>query len=310
MFADQITKRISTTSSLLCAGFDPVIEWLPEFARTKAAQYSSQEDYLHAILTITFESALEVLSASVACVKPNAAFFEQFGVGGYRALRDISVICKGVGIPVILDAKRGDIGSTAKAYANAYLDPLVINESPVETIHADALTVNPFLGFETLIPFVTSCISRGKGLFVLVKTSNPGSSDIQNITLKEGSETVAEQIARVVDRDGNGAIGENGLSSIGAVVGATYPEEAARLRSLMPRAIFLVPGFGAQGGTAIEAVTALIGPRKGVLVNVSRGLFQIDPALTRTRWMQELSRRASEVNSQLIKAADTAPGRA
>lgn len=304
MFADQLTKRISATSSLLCAGFDPTLEWLPEFARTEALQRTSQEDFLYTLLMTTFEGALEVLSDSVACVKPNAAFFEQFGVGGYRALRDLSYLCRGAELPVILDAKRGDIGSTAQAYANAYLDPIVIDGSLTEIIHADALTVNPFLGFDTLAPFVASCVAHGKGLFVLVKTSNPGSGDIQNLPGAGGQETIAEMIARIVDREGKGTVGQSGLSSIGAVVGATYPEEAKRLRALMPRAIFLVPGFGTQGGSAAEAVTALVAPRKGVIVNMSRGLFHIDRRLPRSTWMEELSRRVTDANRQLREAAD------
>lgn len=304
MFADLLTKRIATTSSLLCSGFDPTLEWLPEFARARASQVTSQEEFVYTLLMTTFESALEVLAPSVACVKPNAAFFEQFGVGGYRALRDISHLCKSAAVPVILDAKRGDIGSTAQAYAHAYLDPIVVNGSRTEIIHADALTVNPFLGFDTLVPFVAACVNNRKGLFVLVKTSNPGSHDIQNVTAGGGLETIAAKIARIVDQEGKRAIGQSGLSSIGAVVGATYPEEAVQMRALMPQAIFLVPGFGTQGGNAAEAVTALTGPRKGVIVNMSRGLFQIDPSLPRIDWMEELSRRTINANLQLCAAAD------
>ena len=304
MFADQLDKRITTTSSLLCAGFDPIWEWFPAFARAQASQHTSQEDFLHKILMTTFESALEVLSDTVACVKPNAGFFEQFGVGGYRALRDISLLCKGAEIPVILDAKRGDIGSTAQAYANAYLEPIAVCGASIDIIHADALTVNPFLGFETLAPFVSACVTQGKGLFVLVKTSNPGSSDIQSLTSADGLETVAETIARFVDREGKSTIGQSGFSSIGAVVGATYPSEANRLRSLMPRAYFLVPGFGTQGGSAAESLAGLTSPRKGVIVNMSRGLFQIDPSLPRIDWIEELARRVADANHQLLQAAD------
>jgi orotidine-5'-phosphate decarboxylase len=304
MFADILSERIAQTSSMLCAGLDPSTDWLPSFATQEASRLGPQEEFIHRALLATFEGALEVLGRIVACVKPNAAFFEQYGVGGYRALRDLSLRCRAANVPVILDAKRGDIGSTAQAYANAYLTPIKVRGTPIEGVHADALTVNPFLGFETIAPFISSCVEHGKGLFVLVKTSNPGSSDIQDLCVMPKQETVSDIIARMVDKEGERAMGTSGLSSIGAVVGATYPEEAARLRALMPRAIFLVPGFGSQGGSAEHATSSLIAPRQGAIINMSRGLFQIDPNLSRNDWLSELERRALEANRLLQGAAD------
>lgn len=320
MFVDNITKRISTINSLLCAGFDPTFASLPAFALSEAKRESNQEGFLYKVLMETFTAALEGLTPLVACVKPNAAFFEQFGVGGYRALRDIAGLCKRAGVPVILDAKRGDIASSALAYANAYLEPHTINGEPVEVVYADALTINPFLGFDTLIPFIESCSRQGKGVFILVKTSNPGSQDIQDYPLNEATirdvtspwqannlDSISMRIAREVARLGEQLVGESGLSSVGAVIGATHPDEAVLLRTLMPRAIFLVPGFGAQGGSAEQATAGLISSRSGTLVNMSRGLFHLDSQLSRRDWIEELTRRATEANRQLVVAADLHP---
>jgi orotidine-5'-phosphate decarboxylase len=302
MFADTIQSKITKTSSVLCAGFDPDLRWLPSFAIESAAKSLDQEGYLYTALLTTYSAALEVLEPRVACVKPNAAFFEQYGIGGYRALHQISQLCKKIGVPVILDAKRGDIASSAQAYANAYLEPLEVNGSAVDIVHADAITINPFLGFETIAPFINSCIAKGKGVFVLVKTSNSGSRDIQDLLIEDSAESVSKKIARAINVEGLRAIGKSGLSSIGAVIGATHPAEAAELRSLMPQAIFLVPGFGAQGGSASEALAGQIAPGKGVIVNMSRGLFQIDPHLTRVDWLTELANRADAANAQLASA--------
>lgn len=317
MFADQITKRISTTNSLLCAGFDPTFASLPAFALSEASKEPHQEGFLYKVLMETFSAALEGITPLVACVKPNAAFFEQFGVGGYRALRDISALCRRAGVPVILDAKRGDIASSALAYANAYLEPHTIRGEPVEVVYADALTINPFLGFDTLTPFIESCSSQGKGVFILVKTSNPGSRDVQDYPLTEppiGGDTphqhdnnldsISMRIAREVARLGEQLIGDSGLSSVGAVIGATHPHEAMLLRTLMPRAIFLVPGFGAQGGSAEQATAGLISSRSGTLVNMSRGLFHLDSQLSRLDWIEQLTKRATDANRQLVVAAD------
>lgn len=304
MFADLIQSRVSATSSVLCAGFDPDLRMIPSFAREIAEKKDTQEEYLFTALFSTYSAVVEVLEPLVACVKPNAAFFEQYGVGGYRALQQISLLCKREKVPVILDAKRGDIASSAQAYANAYLEPLEARGEAIEIIHADALTVNPFLGFETISPFISACIRKGKGLFVLVKTSNPGSRDIQDRAVGDSAETISQKIAKVIDAEGSRVVGQSGISSIGAVIGATHPEEARQLRALMPRALFLVPGFGAQGGSAAEARAGQIpesalGSGMGILVNMSRGLFQIDPSLSRTEWLHELATRARAANEQL-----------
>lgn len=302
MFADTIHSKITQTSSVLCAGFDPDLRWLPSFALETSSKYATQEEYLYSALLTTYAAALEVLEPRVACVKPNAAFFEQYGIGGYRALHQISLLCKKMGVPLILDAKRGDIASSAQAYANAYLEPLEVNGAPVDIVHADAITINPFLGFETIAPFIASCVAKGKGVFILVKTSNNGSRDIQDLLIENSTESVSQKIARAINVEGSRAIGHSGLSSIGAVIGATHPAEAAELRSLMPHAIFLVPGFGAQGGSASEALAGQIAPGKGVLVNMSRGLFQIEPSLSRAEWLTELTNRADAANAQLAGA--------
>jgi orotidine-5'-phosphate decarboxylase len=242
---------------------------------------------------------LDAVAGRVAAIKPNAAFFEQFGGPGYDALISLSAYAKQLGIPMILDAKRGDIGSTAQAYANAYFHPLSFLGEPIPKAECDALTLNPFLGFDTLAPFLAACRDSGKGVFLLVKTSNPGSSDIQNLQLHDSTRTVLDTVANFVAKEGHTFLGTCGLSSLGAVVGATYPGEAANLRAAMPNAIFLVPGFGAQGGSAKSAVSGFTPSGRGGIVNMSRGIFSLSNKLSITDWITEVHQRCDSANHEL-----------
>ena len=202
------------------------------------------------------------------CMKPQSAFFEQLGPAGVSVLADAMATARAAGCPVVLDAKRGDIGSTAEAYALAYLDA----HAPMP---ADALTVNPYLGLDTLAPFTDRARNAGRGLFVLVKTSNPGSGDFQD-QLVEGAplfDTVARALGPLA-KELRGP--ETGWSSLGVVVGATYPEQALHVRERLPHTLFLVPGYGAQGGGATDAVQSFVpGPAglEGGIVNSSRGIL-------------------------------------
>ena len=176
---------------------------------------------------------------------------------------DVNKKAAELGLPVIADAKRGDIGSTAQAYSSAFLG----KDAPFA---ADALTVNPFLGFDTLEPFIQDCEKYGKGIFVLVKTSNPGSAALQGET--------SHKVAEWLNQSGEKFIGACGYSSLGAVVGATHPEEARELRGAMPKNFFLIPGYGAQGGSAADAVAGFSKTKHGGIINVSRGLCGNIPA--------------------------------
>jgi orotidine-5'-phosphate decarboxylase len=302
MFADQLTHKIRTSKSCLCVGFDPRLSDLPECFRASLDGGSEKgiEDTLYSF----YAASLEAIATQIACIKPNIAFFEALGIGGLKALQQLCLLAKKHGVPVILDAKRGDIGSTADAYANAYFSGVTVAAIKPETIvsllHCDALTVNPFLGFDTLQPFISACEHQGKGIFVLVKTSNPGSGDLQDQVLASGK-TVSEFMAEETTKFAEKLVGKSGYSSIGAVVGATYPAQAEHIRSLMPRSYFLIPGLGSQGGDAAQAVAGFDSHKGGGIVNASRGIFSAfqSLAITAPEAIETITAKVQEFNDAL-----------
>lgn len=264
-FADRLQNQIQKANSKIVAGIDPIVENLPK----KTNLYDTLVEF--------YAPALEAIAEKVAAVKANIAFFEQYGIEGMRAFLKIRELVRRLSVPFIADAKRGDIGSTAQAYSNAFL----ASSKDIETVDADALTVNPFLGFDTLEPFLGDCVKFGKGIFVLVQTSNPGSNETQL--------EVRPKISSWINSKSMQLLGNCGYSGLGAVVGATYPDEAKALRKQMPQAFFLVPGFGAQGASAIDALAGLDAKQGGVIVNVSRGLFSPDlRAVSTNKALQEM----------------------
>ena len=272
-FADFLDNRISQTGSILCAGLDPRIESLPKYFLKKADSASKNtEDFVEIALSSFYQFVIESASNEIACAKPNIAFFEQYGIGGLKAFKNICATLNEHNIPIIADVKRGDIGSTAAAYSNAFLAKASFQGKETNLVNADAITVNPFLGFDTVEVFLKSAAENGKGIFVLVKTSNPGSSDIQN--LKTAEQNISEILASWLNQNVSELMGDCGYSGLGAVVGATYPEEAKKLRELMPKNLFLIPGYGAQGGSSQEALVTFDQNRKGGVVNASRGLIK------------------------------------
>jgi orotidine-5'-phosphate decarboxylase len=256
----------------LCAGIDPVLETLPRFIADECrAAYSSTDDFIYNLLVKSYIPAMEILKSQVACCKINIAFFEQYGIAGMKAFRDILSSLRDEGIIVIVDAKRGDIGSTAAAYSKAFIHAASVE---LNNFESDCLTVNPFLGSDTVDVFIQDCKKFAKGLFVLVKTSNPKSDWIQG--RKTEDKSVSEHIAEWLNMQSDLLKGDSGFSGLGAVVGATYPEEAQKLRSLMPNSFLLIPGFGAQGAAASDALAACCKKTHagaGLVVNASRGLF-------------------------------------
>ena len=216
----------------------------------------------------------------------------RLGADGVRSFEDVCDYARTAGLLVIADVKRGDIGSTARAYAAAYLEPRG-TEEPV----ADAITVNSYLGRDSLEPFVAECRRSGRGIFCLVKTSNPGGVDVQDLRLTDGS-VVWQQVARLVGELGEGVVGESGLSSVGAVVGATYPRAVSEARRLMPQAILLLAGVGAQGATPADVARAFTSGPASALVSVSRSVnyaFRRDGADWRTAAGAEAARLRAEV---------------
>ena len=264
-FADRLTEKTREFGTPLCAGIDPHLDLIPPLFR-RGDMRPADPATAEGVRDFCFE-LLDRLKGRIGVVKPQSAFFEQLGPDGMRLLADLCREAGEQGLLVVLDAKRGDIGSTSAAYAKAML-------GRDAGFPADALTVNPFLGLDTLDPFLEAADETGSGLFVLVRTSNPGSADIQMLDLEDGRKVfgkLAGDLAPLMER----RVGSCGFSSLGIVAGATYPEEAASLRELLPTALFLVPGFGAQGGGAREALAGLVdGPEgpEGGIVNSSRGI--------------------------------------
>ena len=294
-FASRLTDATRARGNPLCAGIDPHLDLIPKLFRRSDMKPTSMET-AEAVRDFSFE-LLSKLVGKVPCVKPQAAMFERLGPQGTLILAELCKEAIAEGLMVIMDAKRGDIGSTSTAYADAYL-------GHDAGFPSDALTVNPFLGMDTLNPFINVADDTNSGLFVLVRTSNPGSADIQGIIAEDGRPVfhhLVDQLRPLVEARET----DCGFSSLGIVAGATYPEEAAELRRLLPSALFLVPGFGAQGGGREEAFAGFVdgpeGPEGGV-VNASRGIsFPSDAqdAASNTSWRQAIDQAVDQAITTL-----------
>lgn len=241
-------------------GLDPRPELFPESLRSK----SSDARVLASKILEFNKTILDLSAPLVACVKPQIAFYEIYGAAGWDCYEQTVAYARQKGLLVVGDVKRGDIGSTAEAYAQAHLG--------AGEHCADAITVNPLFGTDGVKPFLDSCQKWGKGVFFLVQTSNPSSKEVQGIPSKDG-ETVSEKLAALVAKWGSSLIGESGYSSVGAVVGATHPQEIVSLRKKLPKTIFLLPGYGAQGGKAEDLAQAFDKKGLGGLVSSSRGVL-------------------------------------
>ncbi|MEM7584033.1 MAG: orotidine-5'-phosphate decarboxylase [Acidobacteriota bacterium] len=273
-FADQLIQRIRSLRHPLCVGLDPHLDRIPDLFRQGSMQASDPRtaDAVQAFLG----AVLERIGSRVAVIKPQIAFFERLGWRGLKVLETVVAQARRQELLVLLDAKRGDIGSTAKGYAEAYLG----GEAAIE---CDAMTLNPYLGCDTLAPFLSTARDHDRGLFVLVKTSNPGSGDFQDRRLEAGPRVEAglrvfEAVADALAEPSQAMRGSlTGWSSLGVVVGATYPGQSEQIRERLPHALFLVPGYGAQGGSAEAALRGFVpgdsGMLEGGIVNSSRGIL-------------------------------------
>jgi orotidine-5'-phosphate decarboxylase len=261
-FADRLAAAVKLAGNAVCVGLDPRWENLPEPLRSSgrtstAAIADAYVSFCHGVI--------DVVASVVPIVKVQAAFFEELGPSGMAAMADVILYAEACGLLVIVDGKRNDIGSTAEAYARGYLG----REGSLW--HADALTVSPYLGDDSLTPFVQIANERGAGIFVLVKTSNPGGQFLQDLVCD--GEPIHRRVATHVEQLAAAYVGECGYGSVGAVVGATYPEQLVELRQAMPHTWFLVPGYGSQGGAAADVVDALDANGLGAIVNNSRGII-------------------------------------
>lgn len=273
-FADALAQA-SKERSPICVGLDPNVSRLPEGIPDTAA----------GVLTFS-KGIVDAVKSVAACVKPQMAYYEALGWEGMKIFWETCAYARKQGLLVIADGKRNDIGSTCEAYADAYLHEL----SPI-----DALTVSPYLGSDGVKPFMERCNQNNKGIFVLVKTSNPSSGELQD--LPTGDEVVHEHMAQLVESWAAQILGpESHLSCVGAVVGATYPEELKYLRTLMPHVPILIPGFGTQGGTPEDVKYGFIPDGTGAIVNSSRSIIF---ASSGKDWQNAAQKAAEEMAMQI-----------
>lgn len=272
MFVDRLVSGVLAKRSHVVVGLDPVYESIPAAVRRRCPR--TLQGASRAITDFNFR-IIDAVYDIVPAIKPQIAFYERYGIEGIKAFLRTVVYGKKKGLIVIEDAKRSDIGSTAAAYSQGHLGRVSIAGRSFSPIDVDAMTVNAYLGSDGVLPFVEDVVTHGKGIFVLVKTSNPTSIEIQDVTAVVGGKRLKlyEVMAHLVNNWGKRAMGDCGYSSVGAVVGATFPAKAGRLRALMPRTYFLVPGFGAQGGTAADVVGCFDSDGLGALISASRSVI-------------------------------------
>lgn len=268
---EKLVRRIKKLNAPIVVGLDPTLNFVPKFLLDKAI--NEKGETLEAAADAIFEFNKKIVDAVydlIPAVKPQIAMYEQFGMPGLMAYKKTLDYCHEKELLVIGDAKRGDIGSTSTAYAIGHLGKVKIGNTEIAPIDADFLTINPYMGSDSVVPFIDECKKHDKGLFILVKTSNPSSGEFQD--QKVGEKAVYELVGKKVDEWGLDTIKE-GYSDIGAVVGATYPEMGKVLREIMPKTYILVPGYGAQGGTAAELKPFFNKDGLGAIVNSSRGII-------------------------------------
>ena len=279
MITDRLVEAIQKTHAPICVGLDPQMSFLPQEVTKKAFQEYGQTMEGAAEAIWQFNKAIVDATADlIPAVKPQIAMYEQYGIAGLKAFAKTVAYCAEKGLLVIGDVKRGDIGSTSAAYAAGHLGTVTIGEQETAAFDEDFCTVNPYLGSDGVLPFVRECAAHDKGIFVLVKTSNPSSGEFQDrmVTGDDGKTCpLYELVGKKVDEWASdpALIGKSGYSAVGAVVGATYPEMGKTLRQIMPKSFILVPGYGAQGGTGKDLVPFFDKDALGAIVNSSRGII-------------------------------------
>ena len=267
----QLIEKIQKTKAPICVGLDPMLSYVPE--HIQAAAFEQYGETLEGAAEAIWQFNKEIVDHTfdlIPSVKPQIAMYEQFGIEGLKVYKRTVDYCKEKGLVVIGDAKRGDIGSTSAAYAAGHIGSVQVGSKTYSGFDTDFLTVNPYLGTDGVKPFVEVCNTHDRGLFVLVKTSNPSSGEFQD-RLIDGR-PLYEWVAEKVVEWGSASM-DGDYSNVGAVVGATYPEMSRILRNLMPNTYFLVPGYGAQGGTAEDLKHCFNKDGLGAIVNSSRGII-------------------------------------
>jgi orotidine-5'-phosphate decarboxylase len=300
-FGDTLAEAVRRVGNPVVAGLDPRWEQLPPSLTSGRNDHVAWRPQAYEAFC---REIIDVVATRVPAVKLQAAFFEECGPAGVMALGNVVAYACERGLLVIMDGKRNDIGSTAEAYARGYLG----RES---AWGCDALTISPYLGADSLEPFIQVAHERGAGLFVLVKTSNPGSHMLQDRLID--SEPLYRIVARYVEEQSGTKVGDSGYGSVGAVVGATYPEQLAELRAAMPHTWFLVPGYGSQGGTAHDVALGFDANGLGAVINNSRGIIfahqrpEYKDRFGESRWQEAVAAATDDMIAQL--RAETSAGK-
>lgn len=273
MAFDRLITKIAQTQNPTVAGLDPKLAYIPSYIKEECfAKYGKTLEGAAAALLEFNKGLINALCDIVPAVKPQAAYYEMYGWQGVKALHDTIAYAQEKGMFVITDGKRNDIGATMEAYATAHLGEVEVEGESFAPFGADALTVNGYLGTDGIKPLLKVCNEKDAGIFVLVKTSNPSSGELQDRELADG-DTIYRAMGKMCESWGEELPGKYGYSGVGAVVGATYPAQLEELRKAMPHTFFLVPGYGAQGGAADDVAPAFDKRGLGAIVNSSRGIM-------------------------------------
>lgn len=298
MSVDLLVQKIKEKGNPSVAGLDPKIDYVPEYIRKKAyAEYGQNLKGATEAIWEFNKGLIDALYDVVPAVKPQSAFYEMYGLCGEEVMHRTISYAKEKGLYIILDVKRNDIGSTAEAYSKAYLGKTMVDGVECDACGVDCVTVNPYLGTDGVAPFVNDCKAYDKAIFALVKTSNPSSGELQDL-ITDGKH-IYEKVSECVNKWNEDTIGSSGYGAVGAVVGATYPEQAVVLRKLMPKSYFLVPGYGAQGGGAEGVKPCFNSDGLGAIVNSSRGIMC---AYKKGDWKEEQFAEAARAEALRMKA--------
>lgn len=296
---NKLIEKIKETNNPTVMGLDPRYEMLPRCVTEKYPL--NLEGVAQAIIEYN-KALIDATYDIIPAVKPQIAFYEMFGIPGIQAFKKTCEYAKQKGMLVIADIKRGDIGSTAQGYSNAYLGKTKIGDIEQSIFDVDFVTINPYMGTDCVKPFIEDCKKYNKGLFILVKTSNPSSGELQDLKLETGEE-VYTRVAKLVENWGEELRGMYNYSSIAAVVGATYPEQLKQIREIAPHTYFLIPGYGAQGGTAKDIAYGFDQNGLGGIVNASRSLMC---AYKSDKWKNEFEEKdyAKATRAEAIRMRD------
>ncbi|MDR2531701.1 MAG: orotidine-5'-phosphate decarboxylase [Oscillospiraceae bacterium] len=272
MSLNRLIEKIAETQNPTVAGLDPKLEYVPGFIKEKAfAEHGETLKGAAKAIWLFNKGIIDAIHEIVPAVKPQLAFYEMLGIEGVKVFHETAEYARKYGMYVIADGKRNDIGSTAEGYASAYLGKVRVGENEYEPFPVDALTVNAYLGSDGITPFTDACKKYDKGIFVLVKTSNPSSGELQDKLIS--GVPVYEIMGRLCEEWGRESEKRYGYSGVGAVIGATYPEQIKEMREKLPNTFFLIPGYGAQGGRSGDLKAAFDSRGLGGIVNSSRAVM-------------------------------------